>query len=180
VAVSWNVTGATRIVIRENGTAIEERDLAECGGDDADLFTYFIQRPSVYRLEAYGAGGETVFSPEISLPDEDSAAIPFLRTLRLTNDSQRTLVIWKIQGWYADAADIPQDQNNKTTLAADAETTLSFDNCEHYQVVAIDKQMAESEGHNPEGDAIEISHLRRWETVLVGWADGEAGEQVIF
>ncbi len=173
VIINWNVTDAERIVIKENGTSIDER-LYECGEPSVDEFTRIIQRQTTYRLEAYPVGGG---NPVVATRTVGERT---LKNLQLLNSSGRTLVIWKIEGWYSNSSDIPQNQNNKTILQQGDTTTLSFNDCQRYHIVAIDKEMAENSGYNSEKDAIVIGHLRRWEMTLVSDENGEETGETIY
>jgi len=84
------------------------------------------------------------------------------KSLSLFNQSGRTVVVWKVEGWFESADQIPQGQNNKTTLADQASTTLTLDDCKGYEIMAIDKKAAEDAGMDPEGNAILSNNLYRY------------------
>lgn len=174
VVVAWIVENASRIVIKENGKTFYDED--EFSGCEETSETRYrtISQQTTYRLEAYPVGGGPPTIHNVTV------GVRGLQSLSLHNNSPHDLVVWKIEGWYAFSNDIPQDLNNKTDLPQGSEIMLTFNDCDKYEVIAINKPMAEDYGYDPKGDAIEIGHLRRYRSQLVGESDGDEDSHPIY
>lgn len=181
IFVQWDVANAIRVVIKEQKSGEEaaliwDEDISAdgCAGADSDSSTRpGIRRPTTYRLEAYPVGGG---APVVRTAEVGERGF---KSLNLFNQSGRTVVVWKVGGWFGSLAEIPQGENNKTTLADQTYTTLTLGDCKHYDIIAIDKKAAEDAGKNPEGDAILKDDLRRYFMRVVGEKDGAAGSDVV-
>jgi hypothetical protein len=179
VAIDWIVHRAGTIRILENGTTIEEHQFADCAQDQTGLFTLLVSQNRTYVLQAIPMGGGSV----VSSPPRNVTVTAY-RSVKVTNDhpSQRTLVIWRVEGFFANTSDIPYS-SEKRTLEHGDETTFDLPvtsgNCTFYQLFAIEKELAENAGRDPEGDAIEVDHLICWREAAVGISGGIEGETVI-
>lgn len=166
VKIRWSVQAAARVVIKRDQEDLYTVDLPECGGSSEDWISDILTGAATYTLEALPVGGG---NPVVASSAIEAAGYS---SVTLVNQSDRALVIWKIEGVYQDAADIP-GASPKYDLATDGQLNLDLEGCALYHLIAIDKETAIAAGHDPYGDAVEVANLRRWEAAVYGWDEGD-------
>jgi hypothetical protein len=166
VKIRWSVQDAARVVIQRDQETLYEVALPECGGSSEDWISDVIERPAVYRLEAHPVGGGIPMTAQSVIGQAGYSSVT------LHNHSGLSLVIWKVEGVYENAADIP-GASPKYDLATDGELTLDLEGCVLHHLIAIDKEAAIAAGRDPYGDAVEVANLRRWEAAVYGMDDGD-------
>jgi len=160
----------SRIVVKRGDSVVEDVEFDGCPGTVDVGFADSIERKTDYRVEAHPLGGGVPTTMTLSAGERGTAK------LSLKNDSDTNLVVWKIPGWVVnfDVELLPVATVAFDLPADGGVLDLTFANCSRFTVAVLDKDMAEDQGWDPFGNAIEHAcHVLVPSPVFVGETGGE-------